>query len=260
MAMWSAYYDASGNESDRCQRPLVVAGLLSTVEGWLIFERGWNAVLACPDFNIPYMHFSPFKTSRENTPFEGWQADRSAALRVALLGVIAETVAASLIVYTPLTVFNEVKRRYRVEDNLGGAYSLAGSVCMGSLSEWVRIQRPGEPMRHWFEQGDEGQDAFGKLARREGFSPRFEPNPDPVTKEGFRPLEGADFLAGMYAEQLEREGAAMQDGVAALREVEGSWQSIAQQIRCMVRHQRLEGLVALCEKYPDLFPRRDALG
>jgi hypothetical protein len=262
MAMWSAYYDASGTQTDPHLRPLVVAGVLSTVEGWLEFEQEWNAVLGHPDFNVPHMHYSAFKHSRARTPFEGWrgQEDRRAAFRLALVGVIAKSVARSLIVSTPLAAFNDANAIYRFEDNLGGAYSLAGSVCLGTVSEWVRVKHPGDRLRHWFERGDNGQDAFEKLARREGFSPRFEPNPDPETGEGFRPLEAADFMAGLYAEQLARENETLRVGVVGIRVAAAAWTAIARQVRCEVRYQTLEGLLSLGEKYPDLFPRRAALG
>ena len=45
--VFNLFYDASSQETVEPD-PLVVAGIVSTQEGWYEFERGWNRVLQPP--------------------------------------------------------------------------------------------------------------------------------------------------------------------------------------------------------------------
>lgn len=52
MVAYSAFYDASSTEGD-LDRPLVVAGLFSTVDRWQRFEREWAEGWLVPSSTLP---------------------------------------------------------------------------------------------------------------------------------------------------------------------------------------------------------------
>src|SRR4051812_11384869 len=66
MAVFKAYYDASGKE--KTPGRVVVAGVLATVEKWAGFERSWDKVLT--EYGISFHHHKDYVAS--NGDYAKW--------------------------------------------------------------------------------------------------------------------------------------------------------------------------------------------
>jgi hypothetical protein len=107
MAALKGYFDESGKENDPqfADSAICVAGYVTTVDLWLDIEAKWSAVLALPEFNVPYLHMKEFAHSTPGSPFGSWKNDepKRAAFIAALAQVIRQSdlVGAGAIVRVP---------------------------------------------------------------------------------------------------------------------------------------------------------------
>jgi hypothetical protein len=79
MATWTAYYDASGQQSD-AGGLVVVSGVVSTDEKWQGFNPAWDQKVL-RGFGIPYLHMTEFTKCEGAFAFlKGDQEKQSAIL------------------------------------------------------------------------------------------------------------------------------------------------------------------------------------
>lgn len=252
-SLWSAYSDASGSQADPHLRPLCMAGLLATELGWLRFENEWNAVLKHHKFNVPYMHMQSFAQSARGTPFEDWSSHRERRQQfiASLIKVIARSIKRAWAIYLPLKTFEAVNARYQLKEGLRGAYPLIAAACKGHVSDWMRINRPRQLLRHLFERGDCGQQDFTALMIADGYEPpQIVPHYNKDSGGYVRPFEAADLIAYEYATRFSREDA------GDLTEPRGSWKALHAAIHCEAREPTIASLTALCQSQPQLYPPR----
>jgi hypothetical protein len=57
MAMFTAYFDASGAPDDPNVNNLTVAGFLASADQWIIFDRRWKNVLK--KYGVTALHHLP---------------------------------------------------------------------------------------------------------------------------------------------------------------------------------------------------------
>ena len=169
MVMYSAYYDASSDQA-ALDDPLVIAGLVSTVDRWTRFEVEWSEVLARPEFNVPYFHFTDFISAGRE--FKGWRDDddRRDELIRSLIPVLRRGVEHGEVFHMLPHDYHEVDARYdfallhkSVAKPLQ-SYSWSAFQCAIAMHHWLEETHPNDPANHVIERGDLGQGSLRGMA------------------------------------------------------------------------------------------------
>src|SRR5438128_1203686 len=134
LAMFMAFYDASGSERDR-DGSLYVVGMLSTAQKWLRLDREWSDVLR--GFRVPYFHMKEFAPGVG--PFEPWRddAEKRREFLEELFRVVKKGVNKSFGHGFSLAEFRAVNKVYRFSEHYGGAYCFAAGACLASVKQWM---------------------------------------------------------------------------------------------------------------------------
>jgi len=251
---FAAYYDASGSQSD--DGLLVVAGLVSTENKWIRFEREWDAVLS--RFGVPYFHMKEFAPS--TGPFAKWKNSTAHEERRGFLAALVKTIKhgihKSFVTALMLDDFAQVNRQFKLREWYGGAYSCCASSCLAKIERWKAKDHRQDRILHIFEKGDCGQGQFLKFSRLAGISPCSKEKIDPATKRWFGPFQACDLLAWEYRRRI---GASMVNGEFMFETAVPSRASFAAITRTLPYDagiQRRAGLLSDCHKYPERFPPR----
>jgi hypothetical protein len=250
---WIAAYDASGSEADN-QRPIAVAGLLSTDRRWRRFDRSWHRVLA--EFEVPYLHMREFTASRG--PFAvGWQGDERK--RSAFLGSLARVIKLWVnkvwVSYIPQTIFHDADGSFTLTEGIGGPYSLAAMLCSGMIMDWLMEHHSwDDKVMHLFAGGDVGQPAFVRSAGKARVAPFIWPSRGSKGARVVTPLQAADFVAYEFATEFIRS-----DQEPRTRPQRASLLHLSTHIPYLAREATLEGLLAFCSAHPHLVSPRKSM-
>lgn len=193
MRSFYLYCDAAGGKDHGF---IVVAGYLSTFEGWNAFTGEWNKLLAI--YDVPYFHMKKFSQFKE--PFDGdrWKDEsRRARFLSSAAAIIADHVEQGFASAVDFEPFDKVNAIYRLDDAAGVPYALAGRTCAAKAS---RFGARSADTTYTFDDGDEGRGDLMRVMARDGYSlPIFRPSRDQVKKgqkvKGVVPLQAADFAA-----------------------------------------------------------------
>lgn len=248
LAVFTVYYDASGSESTN--RPLVLAGLLSTERKWIKFEHDWQAFLA--KHGVPYLHMKEFAHSRG--PFSDWkgqEAKRKGFLREAIQ-VIKRRVHMTFESHAFPDDYRAVDKLYDLKSLPDHLYSVVSIGAADRINAWVRRQHPGCRVHHVFESGDMGQGLFFRHVSAElAASMTTLPKIDAISGQWFAPFQAADLVA--YEFRLAAEKYLAAGGSAPAR---GVLKEIVQHLPAGSIFMNQEILIALCKRHPVLFPPR----
>ena len=179
------YCDASGKKPEGLN---VVAGFLSTVDQWVLFEKEWAAVLK--EFNVKYFHMREFAHSVEQ--FDGWKNDEEKRRRflTALVQVIVSRTKYWVGSCIVLKDYDQVDADFKLHEQFH-PYPLNGRTCIDMILKWQYVHNEvNTPMKYVFEDGDEH---FGQLSDR--IKERTGIRPIPETRLQAPPLQAADFAA-----------------------------------------------------------------
>jgi hypothetical protein len=186
MMMFSAFFDASGNESK--QEPLAVAGYIASREQWLLFERDWNETLK--QVGLRYFHMSEF--INRSGQFKGWSRTKRSRLFDSLTTLIRVRVRKAFGCVVLCDAFDLVDRQYFLTENLGHAFPMAAMTVLGGVFAWAAQIGHTQPILSVFEEGDHHKGELQKLAKKyipeELLRPRFQP-------KRLAPLQAADMAA-----------------------------------------------------------------
>ena len=151
MAMFSAYFDASGHPSDR--KVLTVAGFVSTVKKWTRFDVEWSAVLNSE--GIDSFHMTDFVSSRGKFAI-GWKGktERRRLFIEKLAGCLKKNVNKSFRMTLLLDGYNKVNSIYRLEETFGRPYTLCSMMCSHTLRQWAKKKDAQSNLLYYFEDGD----------------------------------------------------------------------------------------------------------
>jgi len=186
MAIFRAYFDASGS---RNQSVLTMAGFVSRDKKWERFEDDWKALLPS---TVTMFHMTDFVNSRKG--WESWKGPEHSRRRFALIQDLAACIkkatnkgfAHSL----RISHYNHCDKEYKLTEHYGHPYGVLGMGCLGRLEVWAtKKQIDKSNILCIFEDGDEGQGAFLKMARAEGF------NAIPQSKADIRAFDACDLAA-----------------------------------------------------------------
>jgi hypothetical protein len=198
LAMFTAYFDASGSEAG--QPVLAVAGFLASAEAWCDFEKQWLARLS--DDDLEYFHTTEFNSSTGQFQI-GWKenSERRDRLIRDLVQIIQANAGRKfgevIVNNTLLSTMPEREREYWKL----GAYSLAGRTCAAKVRLWAKSQNLRSVPELVFEDGDKGKGMLTKILERDGFAtPIFKPKRDRMDDTGMViraavPLQAADLFA-----------------------------------------------------------------
>jgi hypothetical protein len=209
--MLSAAFDASGSKTD--QAVLLVAGFVSSVDGWIEFDREWKARLLVD--GLGYFHAQKFAQS--SGPFRsGWKDNeqRRRDLLRDLVGIIRGNTHQKFatLIFNDIhaaEMSKEIRETFYLE-----AYPLAGRTVAKKVMDYARSFSARFAPEFVFEDGDFDK---GKLMQRfanDGYpGPIFRPKDTPNKKAGlmelgYTPLQAADLWAYelFLAEKKHRNG------------------------------------------------------
>jgi hypothetical protein len=267
MAIWTAYYDASGKEHE-VDKPLVIGAVVSTGEGWLQFEREWDDVLAT--YGMPYAHMS--EVAQWSGPFAAWWKDRPdqklrkdarrAAFVARLASVIERNVRVMLGLHMRPSSFHAVNREYVLARKwCPSPFPLLARMCSWSVEEWMSRHHPGESLIHLIEAGDDGEGALRRAVAAGLPDVRLYPTPaqDAATGKWVRQFEAADFLAyehRLFAQRWYFDDDRYNPRTPGDDNLRRSFGALALGERSLMRRVRKEELLKMCRTLPDLFPPR----
>jgi hypothetical protein len=196
MAMFRAYFDASGKENLGI---VTVAGWLAAARSWAAFQERWNAVLSAA--RVPYFRMSEFAHST-GAYKDGWKNDESRRRKLIsdLAQVLKDTVEYGVSCSLRYADFKNVDLQYKLTERYGNAYVFAAQDCIarinGHLSKAHPEARRGD-VSYIFERGDDGAGHLVRLAEEAGMPiPEFHPSIT-TTRGGVGAiqLQAADFAA-----------------------------------------------------------------
>jgi hypothetical protein len=211
LAVFSAYFDASGSEADVQAKYVAMSGFIAQADLWTEWEMQW---LECLERNkifnkhgVPEFHMSECANYRYS--FDGWREKERE--RQSLLHELVEIIKTYLGRKASCVVSVDDYRKYIDEDlrkafGMSGVYVMEGRTCAARVKEWCRKDRvPALPdVQFFFEHGDGDQlqaDLLNRLMDDEYPRPIFKSKKDRYSRagelvdHGLVPFQASDVLA-----------------------------------------------------------------
>ncbi len=180
MAMLTAVFDASGNESD--QPCVTVAGFVSNAQQWKEFEAEWRVALG----DLSYFR------ATEHKRIPGLIDRLTAVIRPR----VWRKVSVSLTMNTILMIPQAQWASYNIN-----AYAMCARTCVTEIERWALYRAlPREKIDYVFAAGDDGAGLLKVAMEQDGLpSPIFRYPRDVVVRNrqhaGLLPLQAADLFA-----------------------------------------------------------------
>jgi hypothetical protein len=243
MAMFSAFFDASGNAKD--QPFVVVSGYLANYLQWKLFEQEWEACHHSFGVDMPF-HMVDFVAACESPTYKSQRnarmdyvelakdPSRAAAFIKQLSGVQVAYVHCGISCIVPMNIYEQANSRFELRDQIP-PYALGARMCIQRVQQWGKSYGVRERPELIFEAGDFEQGKFTQLMVDEG-----EPLPVYKKKKEFAGFQGADQYAWeqSYFLKAQRKGMG--------RAPRPMFQWILQGIPKLHTHAPLEFLINLC--------------
>jgi hypothetical protein len=249
MSSYYLYCDAGGGKDHGF---IVVAGYLSTFEGWNAFTGDWNRLLAT--YDVPHFHMKEFAQFRGPFHAPRWREEpRRAGFLSNAASIIVKHVLQGFACTVEFDVFERVNQIYRLDDAVGVPYSLAGRTCVAKASLY---RGSNTDATYVFDDGDEGRGELMRVMERDGYpSPIFRPSRERVKDgrlvRGVMPLQAADFAAyelrKIFKDDPEETWPLdrYRKSIRALVNVESDWSKYTER-----------DLITLCENVPRVAMKR----
>lgn len=157
MAMFSAYFDASGHPDQ--QSVITVAGFVSSVKKWTRFDSEWNAILKSE--GVEYFRMSEF-ASNQGQFSHGWRraTDRRREFITRLAMCLRRNVNKSFRATLIMPDYVQVNQRFLLEEGLGRPYTLCAMLCSFNLRKWAKAKHAERKLLYFFEDGDKDKGDF----------------------------------------------------------------------------------------------------
>lgn len=158
---YTAVFDRSADRDQFLAGGTVVAGFVSTIEQWAVWEEGWNKILR--RFNVPYFHrkeFDPLKDgSRPKGAFAGDEWNNEAHRRdfvSSLIATVKNWAVATVGSYMSHQIYKEANTLCEVDSRFN-PFAECGRHSALQVRNFVRDGLKSElPISYVFEKGDEG--------------------------------------------------------------------------------------------------------
>jgi len=196
MAFLAAYFDDS---KDRNSSMVVVAGIISTIEQWIAFEKKWRKILKVE--NICCFHMADFE-NREGE-FKDFPEHRRIPFITELIRVMKDTAIKTFAHAIPISKFNKVKAEYPSIRTT--PHRMCGDFCWLGMASMGRNTPAVDSIAIYFEQGSKIESSLVQLLRNRKDFVRQYLKISKIVK-GFKddtvPLQAADFLAYEVCKKL----------------------------------------------------------
>jgi hypothetical protein len=205
MVTWHCYHDTSGTQLDK--RVIVTVGIVASVEKWIRFDRAWKKTLS--DFNVTEFHTKDFAHFKKEYASWRHQERKRREFLGRLLHALKQGINKVFISSVLLDDYKEVNALYLLDEQFGGAYSIAQAASIGRVTAWLIKKKPAnDRVQHFIEEGDTGQHEFMKRMDEIAFEAKSLPKLDPTTGASRLAFQAADFIAyehrRVYNEYRER--------------------------------------------------------
>jgi hypothetical protein len=208
MAMFTAYFDASGHPKDH---PFViVSGYVANYIQWTRFEEEWEAAHNHFGVTLPFhmaefnsacskSHYATQSNARPDYVAIAQTPDRADAFlkHLSQLQISFALLAVSCIVN--MQTYTQINSVLNLQETLP-PFALGARMCIQKIRNWENNYAIRQPVECIFEQGDFGQGQFTKLMVDEG-----EDVPIYKKKAAFAGLQAADMYAWEQFNFLRRE-------------------------------------------------------
>jgi len=174
---YTAVFDRSADD-ETPSGGTVVAGFVTTVEQWALWEDDWKAVLQ--KFDVPYFHMREFCSSQKAFSSAEWKNEtRRRYFVAALVATIKKWILLTVGSYMDHQIYRDANQLCEV-DKTFNPYAECGRNCVLKVRDFIRNELGSElPISYVFDQGDQGQGMLIDLMRRCGL-------PDPLFKRSRR--------------------------------------------------------------------------
>jgi hypothetical protein len=206
MAIFTAYFDASGTWPDRNLTTLTVAGFIARQDSWSAFEKEWRQ--ARTDLGLfGCLHMKHFAHHLEE--FQCWKGDekRRVALLKALADLIGKYTEKTLSLALLLDGYRAANMMFALEEYVK-PYPLIASVIVSRVHSRMRENHPADSVLSVFESGDTDQNQLNRLVATDGVPDGVQPifTKKEWWENGHRmecsPLQACDFIAYEHSKAL----------------------------------------------------------
>lgn len=186
VAMYSAYFDASGDERNRV---MSMGGFVSTVPKWERFITHWTGLLPP---SVSMFHMTDFVSSKDG--WEEWKGPENSSRRASIMEKLVDCIRRHTNQGFSANIrsrdYREANAQYSLGEHFGGLYGILGIGCLGRLKIWADRKRVDfRRILCIFEEGDEGQGTFIERAKADGFDAFTRP------KRSLRQFDACDLAA-----------------------------------------------------------------
>ncbi len=151
MTICSGYFDASGKLSGFAA--VTLGGFASPMKKWDAFDDAWQRALDTE--GVKQFHATDFAASQGE--FKAWKGDRQRRSRFvrSLLFAIKRNTNRMLSIGVEVPAWNEVNKKFCLEENFHSPYALSGYTALRLSSKWAHKKGHQWPIEVFFEDGDE---------------------------------------------------------------------------------------------------------
>ena len=192
MAFLSVYLDRSADATST-----VVAGYVSRVEDWMVFQSTWLAWLE--QYHVPYFHMKEFAHSQKAYK-DGWQGQNQKRREfvTGLIKIIQGHTFYSFSASVLNADFADFIRHPGMAQLFGNAFTFCARASGRDIRKWKAENFLNSSIDYVFECGDEGKGELIRIMERDQFpTPIFKPKTPTVAEPNgvYTPFQAADFLA-----------------------------------------------------------------
>ena len=196
MAVFIAYFDASGRRNEPSGKALTVAGYASSESRWAKFEAEWLAALQAEDVAMLHMKdFAHFKGA-----FKAWRNDEAKRQRFlqSLIRIIKRRTLRGISATLLLEDYERINTLFPVRERVGSPYTIACMLAMAQTDRWMQRNhnKANDGLLFVFESGGGDQHDFRRFLS-ELPKDTYAVEPVFVRKSATAgvPLQAADYLA-----------------------------------------------------------------
>jgi len=152
---YNAFFDRSADHDLQSVGGTVVAGFVSTVEQWALWEKDWKAVL--DEFHVRYFHMREFNSYNGEFTDSKWREELHRRYFVAsLAATIKNWAVASIADYMDHQIYRDANKLCET-DKIFNPYVECGRNCALHTQDFIRNKVKSDlPISYVFERGDEG--------------------------------------------------------------------------------------------------------
>jgi hypothetical protein len=150
MAMFTAYFDASGAPDDPHVKSVTVAGFLASADQWTRFDREWKKTLAA--HGATALHMKEFSHSRGE--FKGWDTPKKAAFIGQLVTILQKRMRHSFAMTISMEDYRRNEEKYHIRDIASPLAIVGLQVVQALLQLCLSINQPFNETIVLFEDGD----------------------------------------------------------------------------------------------------------